>query len=145
MPKDEKLEQLKEMLTSNLIKKRKAGIEMAEEMLATGVDREQVRSMLEDVAKNDLMITVQEKAQQVIDEDTARHNPRLKQHADYVFGARCPKGHVSYYDKREYCSKQSGVFRRILERDGKELDEVLVRCKTCDEEFSVEVDCEGYK
>ena len=142
-----KLEQLKEMLQSNLIRKRKAGIKMAQEMLANGLHREEVLIMLHDIARGDLMMGVQELAQKVLEEDGTRDSSQVSTSADYVFGAVCPNGHTSYYDKREYCPKSSNITRRSVQRGAKKVDEVLVKCKTkpCSEEFFVEVSCEGYK
>ncbi len=147
MLSNNKLRQLKEMLTSDLIRKRKAGIAMAAEMLATDAQPQAVRALLDDIAKNDAMLTVREAARAALDADDARRNPPPTKSPDYVFGARCPNGHVSYYDKREYCPKQGYLTRRTVTRDGKDLDEVLLKCKTkdCGEEFFVAVDCDGYK
>ena len=138
------LTQLQQMLTSDLIRKRKAGIAMAAEMLATDAQPEAVRALLEGVAKNDAMLTVREAVRAALDADEARRNPPPP---DYVFGGSCPKGHVSYYDKREHCPKQAHGIYRTVSRDGKDLDEVLLKCKTkaCGEEFFVAVDCDGYK
>jgi hypothetical protein len=147
MSENEKLDQLKEMLSSELIRKRRAGIAMAVEMLASNLHWKDVRILLEDMAKNDLIGTVREDAQYALDEDDARRNPKKSASADYVFSARCPNGHVSYYDKREICPKSGIGHRRVVIRDGRESDEILLKCKTrgCGEEFAVEVDCEGYK
>lgn len=144
MPDIERLGQLKEILSSKLIRKRKAGIDMAGEMLANDIHRDQVRALLVVIAQKDSMLTLREAAQATLDGDEARHNPPAP---DYVFDARCPKGHVNSYDKREYCGRQGKVLRRTVSRDGKDLDEVLLKCKTkaCGEKFFVEVNCEGYK
>jgi hypothetical protein len=61
--------------------------------------------------------------------------------ARHVFAARCPKGHVTYFDRRVVCP-ESGEFVR---RRGGECDEILLTCGECGERFYVEVDCEGYK
>ena len=147
MSENEQLKQLREMLTGKLIRKRKAGIEMAREMLAQGIFREQVREMLAELVKKDLIMIVQEDAQKVLNEDDERRQSRPASSPDYIFGAVCPKGHTNYYDKREHCPKQSNITRRVVRRDSQELDEILVKCKTigCDEEFYVEIKCEGYK
>ena len=55
------------------------------------------------------------------------------------------KGHVSYFDRRKICPPGGSVVRSVVRRDGKELDELLLKCKSCGEEVVVEVDCEGYK
>jgi len=145
MTEVEKLAQLKEMLSSHLIGKRKAGIMMAVEMLTNDVSKMEVRAILENISKNDLIMQVQEDAQKALDDDDARYAPPKS--PDYIFGARCPKRHVSYYDKREYCPKNSNITRRTILRDPGNIDELLVQCKTagCNEKFYVEIDCEGYK
>jgi hypothetical protein len=120
---------------------------LAERMLATGVQQAAARSALEALAKNDPITIVQEVAQAVLDAYAARSGSSpAAAPPDYVFGARCPNGHVSYFDKREYCPKNSIIIRRVVTRGGRDVEEVLVRCKTgCRKEFYVEVDCAGYK
>lgn len=143
----EPLIQLKEMLASNLIRERKAGIEMSATMLTNDVQLEEVRALLAQLAKHDPIIIVREAAQAVLDLDDARRNPQPAKSPDYVFQARCPDGHVNYYDKRVYCPRRGNVPRSMVSRGGKNLDEVLIKCtgKACGKEFSVEVDCEGYR
>lgn len=139
MPNPTPLTQLEQMLTSDLIRKRKAGIVMAAEMLATDAQPEAVRALLGEIAKNDAILIIREAAQAALETDHKRRNPPPP---DYVFGARCPNGHVNYYDKREHCRSLGFVMR-----DGKESDEVLLKCKTkaCGEEFFVAINCDGYK
>ena len=146
MTETEQLQQLKEMLSSDLIRKRKAGIEMAAGMLANGIQREAVRGLLGEIIKTDSIKNVQDAAQAVLAADDERHKTGPAAPPGYVFGARCPNGHVSYYDKREYCRKGSSGVWRTVTRGGKDVQEILLRCKTpgCPEEFYVEVDCEGY-
>jgi hypothetical protein len=141
------LTQLKEMLASNLIRTRKEGIKMADEMLANDTQPELVRALLTELAKSDPMIIVREAAKVVLDLDGARRNPPPAKSPDYIFQARCPDGHVNYYDKRVYCPRRGNVPRSMVSRGGKNLDEVLIKCtgKACGKEFSVEVDCEGYR
>jgi hypothetical protein len=147
MTEPEKLTQLKEMLSSGLIRNRKAGIEMAAEILANDLQPKAVRDLLTDIAKHDAMITLREAARAVLNADEARRNPPTVTSPTYAFSARCPKGHVSYYDKRVYCQKQGNVTRRSVARAGKNVDEVLLKCRTssCNEEFFAEVDCKGYQ
>ena len=147
MTEPEKLTLLKEMLASGLIRKRKVGIEMAAEILANDPQPKAVRDLLTDVTKHDDMITLREAARAVLNADEARRNPPTVTSPTYVFSARCPKGHLSYYDKRVYCPTQGNVTRRAVVRAGKNVDEVLLKCRTsgCDEEFFAEVDCKGYQ
>jgi len=147
MTDPEKLNQLKEMLSSGLIRKRKTGIDMAAELLASDPQPKAVRDLLTDIAKHDAMITLREAARAVLSADEARRNPPTMTSPTYVFSARCSKGHLSYYDKRTYCPKQDNVTRRSVARAGKNVDEILLKCRTsgCDEEFFAEVDCQGYQ
>jgi hypothetical protein len=48
------------MLQGNLVRKRKAGIKMAQDMLANGLHYDMERSLLSDVDCGDLMVGVQE-------------------------------------------------------------------------------------
>lgn len=145
MPEPDQLTQLQEMLASDIHSKRRAGVAFGAEMLANGLHRTEVRALLEQVVQNDLLTTIQADARQALAADDARHSPPKS--PDYVFGAKCPQGHVSYYDKRETCPKSSNVTRRTVWRDERNVDELLLRCKTpgCKQEFYVEVNCEGYK
>jgi hypothetical protein len=139
------IDQLKEMLKSKLISKRKAGIEMARQMLAHDLACEPVRVLLQEAAKGDLIMGVQKLALEVLAEDDTRHNPSPFKSPGYVFGGVCLKGHTSYYDKRELCPKQSLVIHRMVRRGGYDVDEIELKCKTCGEVFYAEVPCEGYK
>ena len=143
MPDPDPLTQLNEMLTSDLIRKRKAGIAMAVEMLATDAQPEAVRALLEGIAQNDAMLTVREAAQAALDADDKRRNPPPP---DYVFGAKCMYCHyVTQLDKRVVCPKQGNITREVTVRDGLELDTILVKCKHCGKEFKTPVPCKGYK
>lgn len=149
MPKKSKLEQLKLKLTSKYIRERRGGIKVAQEMLLQGLCREEIRKMLIELANGDMFTTVQEDARTVLNEDDRLHGvqPLLvaDQSQDHIFGAMCPNRHITYLDKRVVCQSQSNVFRRSFLRDEKEINEILVKCKVCGEEFYVEVSCEGYK
>jgi hypothetical protein len=139
------LTQLQQLLSNPLIRERKAGIAAAAEMLANDQHVAQVRALLEEIAQNDLMITVQEAAQKALDVDDARRNPRPPPPPDYVFSAVCPNGHPNAYDKREYCPNPGNVPRLVIRSGGDELDEIMLRCKTCNATFSAPVPCKGYK
>jgi hypothetical protein len=142
MSESDLIGQLKGLLGSPNISQRKAGIAMAAEMLSGGQERVLVRALLEDLIAHEPLLTVREQAQAALAEDERRHSNASP---DYVFGATCPKGHVSYYDKREKCPKSGTVIRRVVFRGGREVEEIYLRCKTCGEEFYAEVDCEGYR
>ena len=142
MTESEWIVQLKALLGSPLISQRKAGIDMGRERLANGQERELVRALLEEVADHDPLVIVQELAQAALAEDDARHSTASPA---YVFGATCPKGHVSYYDRRKVCPKSEELVWRVVLRGGQDVNQVRLRCKTCGEEFFVEVDCEGYR
>ncbi len=65
----------------------------------------------------------------------------------HIIGVRCAQGHVTYYDKRVVCRADGMVPRAVVLRDGKQIDQLRLRCTTggCDEITVVEVDCEGYR
>jgi hypothetical protein len=62
--------------------------------------------------------------------------------AQHIFGVTCRNGHANYFDKRRVCTSNN---RKVVRGDGKELDELYLRCDKCDDEMIVRVDCEGYK
>jgi hypothetical protein len=65
--------------------------------------------------------------------------------AAHIFGVRCEKGHVTYFDKREVCREDGSITRSIVYRDDRQLDALRLRCGTCQAWVVAEVDCEGYK
>ncbi len=139
------LDKLIKMLDSELIRERREGIKIAQDMLRKNQHRMKVRNLLAAITQKDKIGTIKTIARDVLNEDEARHISPSTKNPDYVFGARCPKGHVSYFDKREYCRKKDTGMWRVVRQADKEVDEVLVKCKICSEEFYVEVKCEGYK
>ncbi len=96
----------------------------------------------------EVMPSVQEKAQAVLEAEAKKGTalpPFLRpDDARHIFGARCPKGHVTYFDKRRVCSAQGEVVREIEERTGTRLHKLVLNCRECGEEVTVHVDCEGY-
>src|SRR5947208_5198414 len=107
---------------------------------------EEVLALLEYLARHDLIMGVREKAQEVLD----THNgivapPAFPSESRHIFGVRCEKGHISYFDKRRVCNATRPELRGLLQRAGKELDELHLRCDTCGIEIVAHVDCEGYK
>ncbi len=70
------------------------------------------------------------------------NNVRPPQHSR--FSVECPNKHISYFDKFEECNRDETVFRS---ESAKRLpmEEVLLTCKTCGAEISIELDCGGYR
>jgi hypothetical protein len=73
--------------------------------------------------------------------------PAASSEAAHIFGVRCSKGHVTYFDKREVCREDGSITRSLVYRDDRQLDALRLRCGTagCGEWVWVDVDCEGYK
>ncbi len=66
--------------------------------------------------------------------------------ANPIFGVRCHKcGHVNYFDKRRVCPAGGTIMRDVVRLDGKDIDQLYLRCEACHEEITAEVDCEDYK
>ncbi|GAC1408101.1 MAG: hypothetical protein NVSMB49_28290 [Ktedonobacteraceae bacterium] len=154
LPAPENTDQLiafSEQAAHDLIRERKAAIDMAAEMLTRNEHREAVLAILEYLAHNDLMMGVREKAQDVIDADTNRQippspKPLFKlQDSRHMFGVRCKNGHVTYFDKRRVCSMPKSTIHRVVRRAEAEMDELDLECDTCHEPITVRIDCEGYK
>lgn len=63
---------------------------------------------------------------------------------DASFQVTCQKGHSNTFDKYEVCNRSDTVMRGV---HGKRLpmEELLLKCKTCGIEMSVEIDCGGYR
>jgi hypothetical protein len=63
-----------------------------------------------------------------------------------MIGARCSKGHITYFDKRNICAHDGTFPRSRVQRADKDLDEMYLTCGTagCGEPLIIRVDCEGY-
>lgn len=127
------------------IRERKAAIEQAAEMLKRGEQREAVLAVLSYLARHDLMIGVREKAQEVLDAGQSEAVPSASSDSRHLFGVRCKNGHVSYFDKRVVCTDYQVVPRILTTSADKELDTLMLHCKTCGVEVTTRVDCGAYK
>jgi hypothetical protein len=80
-------------------------------------------------------------------ENTATQPQDTAPTAGQIFAWRCRQGHVTYFDRRVVCRPDGSVTRSVVDRDGKKLDALLLRCGTagCAESGVIEVDCEGYR
>ena len=142
---------LSEQAAHEFIHERKAAIDQAALLLQRGEQREQVLAVLEYLAHNDILIGVREKAQEVLDADAiaqkATSLPPFVRPGDahHIFGVRCKNGHVSYFDRRDVCRAYIQVPREIVQDDGKELDELHLKCNICGIEVIKRVDCGEYK
>ncbi len=60
------------------------------------------------------------------------------------FIVTCQKGHKSTFDKYDVCNRDDMLLRG---KAGKRLpmEEVILKCKKCGIEMSVEIDCGGYR
>ncbi len=134
---------LGEQAAHQLIRVRKEAIDQAAAMLQRGEHREEVLAILEYLARNDLMMGVREKAQEVLATATQQKvvsppsaPPTRPQDARHLFGVRCKNDHITTFDRREVCSQRKEIVRG--------LDELILTCATCGVEMAVDVDCEGY-
>lgn len=146
----EPLSKLAELAAHEYIRERKAAIDVAAEMLKRNEQREAVLAILEYLARNDLMMGMREKAEQVLVEATTKQAgsplPLLRPgDSRHIFGVRCKNGHVSYFDKRVVCTAYKEFPRALRTSAGKELDELHFTCDTCGVEVVAREDCEGYK
>lgn len=147
MTQSDPIQEIRDLLQKEYIRERKQGVQRAADLLAQGMYREQLRSILEKTAQGDLISGVAKLAKQVLDEDDQRHEsypPRYKSKGnEHIVGTICSKGHPNYYDKRVICRGEERF--RNIRTDGVEIDLIRVRCQKCGEEMKIEVDCEGYK
>jgi len=144
--RDDVLLTLSQELAHEYIRVRKAGIRRAAKLLQEDRYREPVLALLEDVARKDLMMTVRELAQAVLDSELHRNSPPSdRETSRHIFGVRCPDGHVTYFDRRRVCPDSGTFVRNVVRRAGAELDEIALECRECGHEMFVTVDCEGYK
>jgi hypothetical protein len=134
-----------ELLAHERIAKRRQGIEAARSLLERARHREELLALLEDVARKEIMQVVREEAQAVIDAE--RERPVREARPDesrHTVGVRCPKGHVTYFDKRILCTDRTTIKRGTVRRAELDLAEMYLRCETCGEDMVVRIDCEPY-
>lgn len=137
---------LAEQAAHTLIRVRKEAIDAAAAMLQQGEQREAVLVVLEYLARNDLMMGVRDKAQEVLDKEQRKAVPAPPAgQSRHSFGVRCPNGHVTYFERHHVCSAQANIVRRRQERARRELDELDLKCETCGVTMPARVDCEGYR
>jgi hypothetical protein len=144
------LQTLAERASHEYIRERKAAIEQAASMLQQNEQREAVLALLEHLEQHDIITSVREKAQEVLNlyTQTASRtpiSPSQIQDTRSQFGVRCKNGHISYFDKRYVCKATYQVPRGVTPYAEKELDELSLSCTTCGETVIARVDCEGYK
>ena len=65
-------------------------------------------------------------------------------HTQSSFQITCQRGHTNTFDKYDVCNRKDVAWRGD---NGKRLpmEELLLKCKTCGIEMSVEIDCGGYR
>ena len=136
---------LEQAANNDFNSKRKEAIDQAAAMLQRNEHREEILAILEYLANHDLMMGVRDKAQEALEADAKKIAPpppflNLGDPRD-IFGVRCKNGHITYFNKRRACSDTSSFVR---ERAGKKLNELHLKCGTCDEIMAVLIDCEGY-
>jgi hypothetical protein len=132
---------LGEQAAHQYIRVRKEAIDQAAAILQQGEHREEVLVILDYLARNDLISSVRQKAQEVLKAAAppkSVSSPVLmpQQEARHLFGVRCQNGHITTFDRREVCSERKEVMRG--------LDELILSCPTCSSKMAVDVDCEGY-
>ncbi|MBX0330683.1 toll/interleukin-1 receptor domain-containing protein [Oscillochloris sp. ZM17-4] len=135
------------LLTHEYIREQKRGIAEAVALIQRGERREELLATLEDMARHSLYGTVAEAAQQALDSlsgQVAQEAPPAE--SRHTFGVRCPRGHVSWYDKREVCPADGRIARSAVRKAEQDLTELMLPCRTagCPETVVVQVDCEGY-
>jgi hypothetical protein len=139
------VQQVAEMLAQEKIGQPEEGIERATTLLAKGEHREVLLAMLEHVARRNLMSRVREKAQSAIDRDSKKDDGSGGvDESRHMFAVRCPKGHVTYFDRRVIC-KDEMQFVRSMVRAGVQVDAMHMQCGECSDGMIVSVDCGAYK
>lgn len=141
---------LAEQAASDLLRERKAAIELAARLLAQDEQREAVLAILAYLAQHDQMDGVREKAKEAIAADTQRHAQGsagplpAPAPSPHVFGVPCKNGHVTYFDKRKVCRGAISQVHRIVRGGQPEEVELVLECGTCHEQLPVRVECGGY-
>jgi hypothetical protein len=152
---------LAERMAHPYLRERKAAIEQAIALLrpvlpAEALSEEQqegVLALLDHLAHHDTMDGMRTRARLALEAVTApvvgMPNPGSAGlrpgDARHVFGVRCKNGHISYFDKRHVCVASFQVPRSLIQRAGKELDQLLLTCDTCGVQVMAKVDCEDYR
>jgi len=123
------------------IRLRKEAIDQAAEMLERQEHRQELLAILDYLVHNDLMASVRDKAQAVLETQTLRkadvHQLFPAEDSRFIQGYRCPNGHVTYFDRRRLCSDE--VEGQRIVRAGLHVDTREVTCGTCGIAMSVHV------
>ncbi len=138
-----------ELLAHDHIRERRKGIEQARALLASpaqSAHHETVLAWLEHIARHDLTDTMRELARSVL-EAHAGKGPSHPEAERFRIGVRCPKGHVTWYDKRRLCGDHTTFKRIVVRRADAELHEIEAPCDEpgCGETTKVRLDCEEYR
>jgi hypothetical protein len=142
---DDVLTRLLEELSHEHIRVRKEGIHHAADLLNDEAYRQDLLPLLEDIARADPVGSVREAARGVLGRgDRIPTAVRNQDEARHFFPARCLYGHITYYDKREFCPAARSVVRSARD-SAPVLDMVEVTCRGCGEVMKVPINCEGYK
>lgn len=148
LPQPDNEQLLLALLTHQYIRERKKGIDQAAELLRRGERSSELLAVLEEIAQGDLIESVRQAAQTVLD-TTKQQTPAASpsSEARHMVGARCSKGHVTYFDKRAICTSDGRIKREIVQRAEQDLDQIYLTCGTagCGEPLVIRVDCEGYR
>jgi hypothetical protein len=146
LDRDKELLEALQLLSHPHIRQQKEGVQKAAEFLKAGKYREPVLAALEDIVRKGLYQTVRDAAQGVIDAEKPKESATAASpDSRHMIAARCPKGHISYFDKRRICPDQGTIKRVIATRGDTKLDDIYLKCAECGEEMIVPVDCEGYR
>jgi len=137
---------LSERAAHNFIRLRKEAIDEAAAMLKRGEQREAVLALLEYLARNDTMMGVREKAQEILDAEARKSAPPAPAgQSRHIFDALCKTcGHVTYFNKQHVCRDEQFV-REIRQRGGTQICKLDLNCGHCGAELKVSVDCGGYR
>jgi hypothetical protein len=127
--------------------RRKEAIEQAKAMLSRGDHRAELLPLLDYLAHHDLMNGVRERALAALNADTlppqnTQSRPLFPpEDARFIMGITCPKGHITYYDRRRLCHDE--VIAQRIVRAGLELDTRDLPCGTdgCGAVMHVPIDC----
>jgi hypothetical protein len=137
-------------LQQGKISERRAAVHKAAELLARRdcslPSRAKIIALLQAAVRDEAYTSVRDAAQVVLDNLEAGMAPTLlPDDRRHMVGVPCRNGHVTYFDKRELCTEQSGFVRTVVREQGEAFDEIYLPCRQCDDMVKTRIDCEAYR
>jgi hypothetical protein len=140
------MDEIKTQLNHPFVRERRIALGKLAELLQDPNHRKDAIILLKDRAVNEPAQILRDFAQSILDNYLLGiHDDLADEEAVHFIKVSCPKcHHANYFNKREICGKYSTILRGNGSKGMSTLNNLLLKCQNCDQDFEVQVDCEGY-